>query len=364
MTALARKDYDDEDEYPVPQPDDEPRADTPGPLDKEMSTTLGAEAVYSPVSSPLPTSGIYSKPYPHKPPISAPWPPSGGPPYYSMIQSSNSPTWTTSVTLTPQPEGLSPVRSSPSVSATDGFGRPTDFPGTLHEHKQGLTTGGMYAVAAITPIVVLAAIAAIVFLCMRKRRRRRNEAVATQNAEQMKKHSRSPMTTQAYMAPLGASPPYTVSNNHLLPPPNPALLQPVILGPIPSGANGAYFTGIDTSDAVSMNSASNLRPPPNPFSDNESLTEPPPPYRPRSVAPPSFSNSSRQSSFRATMPPPESSRTHLIEHSPFEDPFDDDAVSDLSGPTAGQSEDAMSAVSDLVYQNEPVVNEPAFWRTS
>jgi hypothetical protein len=360
MTALVRKDYDDEDEYPGPQPDDEPRADIPGPLEKEMSITSNVEVVYSPVATP--TSGIYSKPsYPHRPPISAPWPPSGGvPPYYSMMQSSNSPTWTTSVTLTPQPEGLSPIRSSSSVAATDNPWWPTDFPGPLHEHRKGLTTGGMYAAAAITPLVVLAGIAAIVFFCMRKRKRQRNETVAARNAEEMKKHPRSPMTTQAYMAPLGASPPYTASNNHLLPPPNPALLQPVILGPIPSGANGAYFTGIDTSDAVSMSSTSNFRPPPNPFSDHESLTEPPPPYRPRSVAPPSFSNSSRQSSFRATMPPPESSRTHLIEHSPFEDPFDDDAVSDLSGPTAGQSEDAMSAVSDLSYQNGPVVNRPAF----
>ncbi|KAF2828181.1 hypothetical protein CC86DRAFT_369306 [Ophiobolus disseminans] len=142
-----------------------------------------------------------------------------------------------------------------------------------------------------------------------------------------------------------------------MPPPNPSAPPPVILGPIPSGANGAYFTGIDTSDVVSMTSASNLRHgPANHLSDNDSLAEPPPPYRPRSVAPPSFTNSSRHSSFRASVAPPTTSRTRLIERSPFEDPEDDDVVSELSGPTARLSEDAMSAVSDISYQNDPVVN--------
>lgn len=330
---------------------------------------MSVEVDIDPLTTTMPTDVLNSSnPYQHRPyppNTGVPPRPQGGGPPVPMVQSSSSSAWTTStVTYVLQPEGLPPmlVSSSPFVATTDGASPPSDFPRPFQGHRARLTPGGMYAAAAITPIVVLAIIAAIVYFCMRKRKRQRSEAVTAQNVEEMKKHPRSPMTAQAYMAsPSGASPPYTVSNNHLLPPHNPALLQPIILGPIPSGANGAYFTGIDTSDVVSMSSASNLRPPPNPLSDNESLTEPPPPYRPRSVAPPSFSNSSRQSSFRATMPPPETSRTPLIEPSPFEDPFDDDdAVSELSGPTAGRSEDAMSAVSDLSYQNDPVVNRPTF----
>jgi hypothetical protein len=106
-----------------------------------------------------------------------------------------------------------------------------------------------------------------------------------------------------------------------------------------------------------MTSASNLRPAPvNPFNDNESLVEPPPPYRPRSAVPPSFTNSSRHSSFRVSVAPLATSRTHLIERSPFDDSVDDDVVSDLSGPSAGRHDDDMSAVSDLSYQQDPVVN--------
>jgi hypothetical protein len=108
-----------------------------------------------------------------------------------------------------------------------------------------------------------------------------------------------------------------------------------------------------------MTSANNLRPaPPDPFSDNHSLTEPPPPYRPRSAAPPSFmTSSSRHSSIRTSAAPHATSQTHLIERSPFADPIDDD-ISELSGPTTGRNEDRMSAVSDLSYQNDPVASRP------
>lgn len=98
-----------------------------------------------------------------------------------------------------------------------------------------------------------------------------------------------------------------------------------------------------------MTSASNVRT--DPFADNNSLAEAPPPYRPRSLAP-----SSRQSSFRWTAPRLASSRTHLIQRSPFEDPGDDDdVISELDGPAQEQRVDAMSVVSNLSYQKDPVV---------
>lgn len=140
-------------------------------------------------------------------------------------------------------------------------------------------------------------------------------------------------------------------------------------------------------------SSNTLRPIEDPFGDNSSLNEPPPPYRPCSLPPPSFTTerasgrwsgggppSFTTNSLRSAGPPSFSSgssliererereggggawmgsRAHLIERSPFDDPDDgdgDDGVSELSGPTHGRvgdgSGDAMSAVSNLSYQRE------------
>ncbi|KAH7066838.1 hypothetical protein BKA63DRAFT_128689 [Paraphoma chrysanthemicola] len=247
----------------------------------------------------------------------------------------------------------SPTRLGSAAATSSNYGHHPDWPG-----KGRLSNGGLYAAAAITPIVVLALIGGFVFFCMRKRKRRAQIAATQQKVEEMKMQPRSQPSAQPYMAPpTSASPQYSPIDSHPLPPPTLAVPHPIILGPIPSGSNGAYFTGIDTSDVVSVTSASNARPVSvNPFNDNESLVEPPPPYRPRSAAPPSLTNSSRHSSFRASVTLPATSRTHLIERSPFEDPVDDDVVSDLSGPTTARGNDNMSAVSDLSYQQDPVVN--------
>jgi len=364
------KEHDDDDEYDSDE--------------GEQPTTTSAEGVLTPPGPPSPTDiNSISKPY-HPGPPHPPGPPlpvettGGGASPLPGIQPTSSPSWTTyPVSASRYPEIISssqPARLS-SLSATYGSSWPTGTQdpgdgggnggGTWSDPGNNVTTHpGMYAAAAVTPIIVLVIIAAMVFLCMRKRKRRRqrHEPTVSEKEEESKMRSQTPPVVQAYMAPpLGASPQYAQYahlNNHLPPLTNPAMTQPIILGPIPSGSNGTYFTGIDTSDVVSMTSTNNFRPPPNPFSDNESLSEPPPPYRPRSIAPPSFSNSSRHSSFRASNPPETSSQTHLIGRSPFDDP-NDDAISELSGPTEGHGE-AMSAVSDLSYQNEPVFNRPAF----
>jgi len=128
-------------------------------------------------------------------------------------------------------------------------------------------------------------------------------------------------------------------------------------------------------------SSNTLRPIEDPFGDNSSLNEPPPPYRPcslpppsfvserasgrwsgggppsfttdslRSAGPPSFTTNSRQSSLREGVGG-FGSQAHLIERSPFDDP--DDGVSEISGPRHGGNGngDSMSAVSDLSYQRE------------
>jgi hypothetical protein len=128
--------------------------------------------------------------------------------------------------------------------------------------------------------------------------------------------------------------------------------QPVILGPIGGRSNRAYNTGIDTSsDTSTITSVPERNGLGNPFADDSSLQdEPPPPYRPRSIGLPSLSSTSRNSSLRA--PPAE--RQHANVQSPFGDPDDDDHISEVSGPTLRGDLETMSAVSDLSYQDEPI----------
>lgn len=243
-------------------------------------------------------------------------------------------------------------RSSPSATASGAYGNRGPGPWT----KNHANNGPMYAVAAIIPVVVLAIIGCIFFVCLRKRKRARRHAAEAKAASQEMK-MRTQHTAQPYMAPRASLPQYHAVVSQMPPTSTPSQMQPVILGPISSSSNGAYLTGLDTSDVVSVTS-DNLRPV-DPFADNSSLAEPPPPYRPRSVAPPSFVSTSRQSSVRTSAPPPTTSRTHLIERSPFDDPQDDEAVSELSGPTVGRGEDTLSIVSDLSYQRDPVVGRPS-----
>lgn len=347
---------------PVPMP-------TPaGPVIPELEHAVSSKTPYA--KGYPPWDSLYDHLSTPSAPFPSDWLPGATEPSMWSEIPVSSPSWATSVLSTP----LSSTRpmaqytaSCLSSSSTYEFTPwQTAYPnedGPYHKDYRGkMNNGGMYAAAAVTPILVLAIIAGIAYFCMRKRKRQRAEVAAAasrRTADEMKMQPRSQPATQAYMAPpLGPVPHFLAPNAHLRPPPRAARTQPIMYGPVPSGANGAYFTGIDTSDVISMNSASNV-PPGLPISsaDNDSLAEPPPPpYRPRSAAPPSFTNSSRHSSLRASMAPPMTSRTQLIERSPFDDPSDDDTISELSGPTTRRGDDAMSAVSDCSYQNEPVVN--------
>ncbi|KAF1914484.1 hypothetical protein BDU57DRAFT_295813 [Ampelomyces quisqualis] len=277
----------------------------------------------------------------------------------------SSPTWTTLMKVTPLPDHIGPPPATTTLLKTvlGSTSLPSDTTSGVEDEPSSwqdggeMSNGSKYAVAAATPVIVLGIIGMGWFF-MRKRRRQRRAIIAAQNkADELKLQPRSPPTTSAYMAPPAPLPQSSPTNTHLLLPPNPALTQPIILGPISSGDNGAYFTGIDTSDGVSMASANQLRPAPqNPVSDNDSIVEPPPPYRPRSIAPPSLTECSRQSSLRVAAAPSATSRTNLIERSPFSNRVDDEVISEMSGPVVERGEDALSAVSDLSYQNDPVVN--------
>jgi hypothetical protein len=257
--------------------------------------------------------------------------------------------WETSLATTSSTTLTADEVSSPTAN-TDGYGN--GHPNSQELRKE-LHGGGMYAAAAITPIVALAFIGGLVFICLRKRKRQRVAAAQLQ-VQEMKTQPLD--SVHPYMAPSLGPPHYSVSRNNVPLSFSTSPPQPVIIGPIPSGAHGAYFSGMDTSDVVSLNS---LRPPPDPFSDDNNLTEPPPPYRPSSIAPPSLTASSRNSSIRTSIPLHAISGTHIIEHSPFDDLVDgdeDDAISELAEPMGERGEETMSAVSDLSYQQDPVVN--------
>ncbi|RAR11358.1 hypothetical protein DDE83_004613 [Stemphylium lycopersici] len=294
--------------------------------------------------------------WPVGPPTSRLHPP-WGPAAQMTWQTSTSTTPTTTTPYAEAQETLSSsVTDSPLATDTDTdtvssspisphAGRPPGWGSEKHANNAPL-----YAAAAVVPIVLLVIIGVVTVVCLRRRRKRRVEAAVGTVAEEMKMQPHQDVV-QAYIAPLAPSPPvvsvsraYTASPNHLPPTSTSSEFQPIILGPIGSSSNGAYLTGMDTSDMVSINS--NSQGLGNPFSDNSSLTEPPPPYRPHSSAPPSFTTNSRHSSLRAPATP------HIIERSPFDDP-DNDTVSEVSGPALGRDDDTVSMMSDMSYQREP-----------
>lgn len=268
-----------------------------------------------------------------------------------------------SSTITTTPT-LVPTGDASSPTSTDN-----DSPGLQnHGADKGSNRTAMYVAAGITPVVVVI-LGFLVFCCLRKRRRQGRAAAELEHTEEMKMQSKR--VVLPYIAPISPpSPPpavlphYSPSSPSSSHPPTASSSQPIILGPIPSGNNGAYLTGMDTSDMMSMTSASNIsrtgtivdR---DPFADGRSLEEAPPPYRPSSLPPASLASTSRNSSVRIAAPPQMTSRTHLIERSPFDDP-EDDEVSELSGPTLGRGTDAMSDISDLSYQVDPVVSRSPF----
>lgn len=301
--------------------------------------------------------GTPSRPYTYNPPASIP-------PWWSSYAPSSDLISTTSSTSTRSKyypaSVMATVASTTSViqmtggdpqpTYSSGDGSATWRPWHGPPDNDDSHNGGIYAAAAVTPIVVLAIIALVVFLCLRKRKRQRMRVAGGTGAQEMKSsHNSQSATIQPYLAsPLIPLPPPIVHRRDSYPRPA-NQTQPIILGPIPSSNNGAYLTGMDTSDVVSVTSASHFRPEQSdPFSDNNSLSEPPPPYRPRSVGPPSFISHSRHSSVRSNAPPA-SSRTLSMQRSPFDDPVEDDAISELSSEDERGGE-AVSVVSDLSYQ--------------
>jgi hypothetical protein len=271
---------------------------------------------------------------------------------------------TTLVTSTSQniawPENSSASYTTPTPLASDGYPLPSVTNANGHsnhpnDHFEARPKPPV-AVAVILPVAILAIIGAVVFICLRKRRKQKQIAAIRAKTEEMR--SRSLPTTQAYVtSPLPTAQPSSRSTPlNGLSPTMPMSPQPVILGPI-LGSNNNYFTGIDTFDIVSVQSheRSGLG---DPFADSNSIQdEPPPPYYPRSIIPMTRNTSSHE----PYSLPVSSSQTELIgvpeqaTQSPFDDPRNDDEISDVSGYVSRRTGDNMSTVSDLSYQHDSVV---------
>ncbi|KAF2492435.1 hypothetical protein BU16DRAFT_114302 [Lophium mytilinum] len=317
------------------------------------------DAVWTaPVVSDNPMGSIWTEHLHPTPPVPNPTNPLLGGLYSSPTPSTTDPVpalETVATTLLQTTGPPKPWETSPNPSGTDGSSTtksPVPVSTTLPQDDDGSQHSKLvkHVAAAVIPLACLAILGVILFLYIRRRRRHKNQALAQQ--EMMKRDI--PAVEQAYYHRPSGPPPPGLSP---MPP------QPVILGPISPNSNGAYYTGIDTSDVVSMHEA---HPPPqptglgNPFVDPQH-EEPPPPYRPRSLAP-----LSRNTSLRSP-PPAALSQTNLMaaqEHtlSPFSDPHDDDNISEFSAtaPHYGRrAVDELSVVSDLSYQQDPVVNRPS-----
>jgi len=254
---------------------------------------------------------------------------------------------TTASVSSPEPT----LTGKPQVTWPSNGSRPSSYgdtqppgPAFTHDHS----TVRLLA-AVVVPLVLVTIATAFAFVCLRRRRRRRRFQAGIVGEKEKKTQPDDSFPSVRYDVPPQIPPPIL----SLSPP------QPVMLSSISPVMNSAYYTGIDTSDAVSMPGARHSTSGSGDYTEHGD--EPPPPYRPRSVAPPI----SRDSSLRQ-VEPAALSQARLIEHeahlrpeghNPFADPRDEDAVSDISGPVDGwhgeNNDERMSEVSEMSYQDDP-----------
>jgi len=295
-------------------------------------------------------------------------------------QSSQPTSFLTSTT----PTKAADSRSSASWvnGGTLGNGQATSVPDLSHQNNDK----AKFPIAAVlVPLALGIAAVLIAFLLIRRRRRRRANPFSDRNVAtaEMKMKVSSPAPSRPPSFSFGTTDTsYNSANPHvassaLIPAPVAAAIarssgptsptRPVLLTNRMPHMGGAYYTGIDTSDALSTQRNSQVDPPPphtEIHADNAQAyaydqeigeDEPPPPYRPRSV--PSLS---RDSSIRtaegmvANEMAPERQRLNGLS-SPFDDPEDDEEEEDglniVSAPLSGRREDdGFGVVSLSEYQ--------------
>ncbi|OJD34935.1 uncharacterized protein BKCO1_2000085 [Diplodia corticola] len=276
-------------------------------------------------------------------------------------------------------------------SSTSGFNEnnggvtmPSDpNPDNNQANSGGGTPLGLILAGVIIPILVVSLLAFAAFVVMRRRRQRNAQPTLAQEEMKLRPGSsgdddyhpppvavipvgsspppmiREPSPPQTAAAAAAATPPRAVT-----PVPAP---PPVIVSAMNPANNSSYFTGIDTSEALSIrtNSVRSSGPPQRPAGfmlDGEFHEEPPPPYRPRSVPPISRDSSMRTANYRGVADCAGSIRLandhhESPQHNPFADPSDD-GISVMSeapmNPFMRDDEDRLSVVSDMSYQQEPV----------
>ncbi|KAH7055830.1 hypothetical protein B0J12DRAFT_432701 [Macrophomina phaseolina] len=215
---------------------------------------------------------------------------------------------------------------------------------------------GLILAAVIIPVLITTLLAFTVFVVLR-RRKQRKAAEHAPASEEMKLRLSDDFPPPGSPPAISAVPSREATPQAppraVTPAPPPA---PVIVSAMNPANNSSYFTGIDTSEALSVRTNS-VRSGPRTAGfmlDGEFHEEPPPPYRPRSV-PPISRDSSMRTNNRA-----DCASTYLMaddaqRSNPFADPSDDDneSIESGMGPYSRRADDHLSVVSDLSYQNEP-----------
>lgn len=222
------------------------------------------------------------------------------------------------------------------------------------------------AMSIIIPtIIIVLSLCAFYFLCVRRKRKSHldQEVPAMVAARRVPEMKDTGVGGGPAMMSTRAVAPASTSGAGVSPLTSPATTSsagtgtpPVILS---TTMNDAYYTGIDTSDHISLTDQRSEA------SADTFGEEPPPPYRPRSVPPISRETSVRTSmcrdlSVRSSRHDPMSGtnlmRRSVDVRSPFDDPedSDDDNLSQISTIRSlpRQDTDRLSVVSDMSYQEE------------
>ncbi|KAF2138098.1 uncharacterized protein K452DRAFT_95022 [Aplosporella prunicola CBS 121167] len=267
-------------------------------------------------------------------------------------------TYTTSVPVDPVPVTQSDGAGSnaankpskvvpPGPERSDSTKPPSQGDDT--DNHSGLGKGQVVA-AVVLPLVVTALLVLIIFVVLR---RRKQKSQPHPPQDEMKMRTEPTSSTTGLHQPVGPQvPPPVFSPSSPQPP-------PVIISAMAPSGNAAYFTGIDTSEALSVRSGQQGQQMGGFMMDGEHHEEPPPPYRPASVPPLSRDSSMRS---RLSRQLSDNVNTRLAAHhsqngvNPFADPSEDDHGSFMSGYTNGpfgrRHDDQLSIVSDLSYQDE------------
>jgi hypothetical protein len=231
------------------------------------------------------------------------------------------------------------------------------------------------AMGIIIPAILVILSCCAFFFCIKKKRKtaanqQELESAAARRVPEMKSQGvgGGPIPNMMSARAVGGSP--SASGAIVSPVPSPTSASsaatgsgtpPVILS---TTMNDAYYTGIDTSDHISLTDQRSEA------SVDTFGEEPPPPYRPRSVPPISRETSVRNSmcrntSVRSSRHDPMSGSNLMGGHvrrsvdvrSPFDDPedSDDDNLSQISTIRSlpRRDTDRLSVVSDISYQEEP-----------